>query len=208
MYSAEIGYDEGVSFLIKSGADIKLEDVSGFRPLFYAIKGNHLSTMKLIIEEGDNIITPTKNGVTPLMQAEYYGASDIIPYILAKNVNVNDVDDNGYSALTYAAIFTADTSHKYNPKMMEDLIAAGSDSKILDKSGRTIANIARSSALGVGYERNKALANMNRPVMNGSMSQNAMQMSSANFSNALDNMMLTISVNSRIKKIEAVLNGE
>ena len=51
----------------------------------------------------ENINTPDKDGVTPLMQAAYNGNIARVKELLAANAEVNTKSNNGYTALMTAA---------------------------------------------------------------------------------------------------------
>jgi ankyrin repeat protein len=70
------------------------------------------------------------------MSAAYAGHVEILQYFITKKANLNVVDENGETALTYAC-------WSNRPKAVTLLVAAGADRNIRTKQGETALDIAQ-----------------------------------------------------------------
>jgi len=76
----------------------------GFSPLILACYRANNDVAKLIIEKGCDINQKSSMG-TPLMASIVKGNNDMIAFLLLKNADANLTDENGITALIYAAMF-------------------------------------------------------------------------------------------------------
>ena len=75
----------------------------GTTPLCVAISKGENDFAKKIIEYGASY-TEKSNGMTPLMVAARYNNIEILQYLIAKGVNVDEKNEKGYTALKYAEL--------------------------------------------------------------------------------------------------------
>jgi len=72
-------------------------------PLCVAIIKGENEVAKKFIEFGASF-TEKSNGLTPLMVAARYNNTEMLRYLIAKGVNINEKDDKGFTALKYAEL--------------------------------------------------------------------------------------------------------
>jgi len=95
-----------VNEYIEQGVFINYQDAQGGTALFYAVNNNYPEVIKTLLYYGSNPNIGTNDGYTPLMAACANGNFDIAQLLLLiKRTNVNIVDNNNISALTYAVYF-------------------------------------------------------------------------------------------------------
>ena len=97
--------------LIEQGASLTVKDEEGNTPLSLACE--HLPTVALVIAKIPRVDVNTKDygNSTPLMKARLNGYTDIVDILLQKGANINEINDNGFTALYYAcALFHPDTA--------------------------------------------------------------------------------------------------
>ena len=69
MWASEKGHVEIIDLIIKSGADINAETISGYTALMYASGNGQIGAVKTLIDNGSNIYAKSKNGDTALSLA-------------------------------------------------------------------------------------------------------------------------------------------
>ncbi len=121
----------------------------GATPLMRAAKNGDVATMRLLLEHGADPSLRQKNGTTALMLAAGLGrglgvfagdyASDAqmleaVRVLLARHVDVNAVNENGQTAVHFAAL-------SMDP-VVRLLAESGADLSIKDKNGRTALDFA------------------------------------------------------------------
>lgn len=96
-----------VSFASNVNPSITKNEITAFytktTPLCVAISKGENDFAKKIIEYGASY-TEKSNGMTPLMVAARYNNTEILQYLIAKGVNVDEKDEKGYTALKYAEL--------------------------------------------------------------------------------------------------------
>lgn len=96
MLASFLGFDDVILLLLNHGANVQ-GDIK--KPLYWASKGGHLSTVKLLVESGANIDVPEGTsifgGETPLMIAARYGFADIVDYLVKKGADQNKTNNEG-----------------------------------------------------------------------------------------------------------------
>jgi ankyrin repeat protein len=93
---------EATSFLLSNGAHPNLKNKLGYTPLNVAIELSDYISVELLVNMGANIEQSDNFGVNYLMQAVRVGNFPIVDILLEKNIDVNSVDDNGFTALDIA----------------------------------------------------------------------------------------------------------
>ena len=75
-------------------------------PLGVAISKGDVESVRKFIEYGADVNELT-NGMTPLMIAARYNKTEIIKILISKGANLNQKDENGFTALKYAELSNA-----------------------------------------------------------------------------------------------------
>lgn len=127
---ARRGTVDDVRQLLKSDPNgFKTINKEGFSPLLLACYRGNVEVAKLLIETGCDINQKSSMG-TPLMAAVVKGNNSITQFLLLKNANVNLTDENGTTALMYAAMFK-------NKEIVILLLQKNADKKLLDNKGKS-----------------------------------------------------------------------
>jgi ankyrin repeat protein len=101
----------------------------GFSPLLLACYRGNSEVARLLIETGCDINQKSAMG-TPLMAAVVKGNTTIVQFLLLKNADVNITDENGTTALMYAAMFK-------NKELVILLLEGNADKKLIDNKGKS-----------------------------------------------------------------------
>jgi ankyrin repeat protein len=97
-----LGDLERVKTLIKSRADVNIEDGYGSTPLHIASVCGFTEIAKFLIKKGASVDARTGYIETPLHFACFYGHKDVVELLLAKNADVNAQKSNGRTPLSFA----------------------------------------------------------------------------------------------------------
>lgn len=136
--------EEDVRILLEAGADPNAVQPTmgasydaGCTPFHIAVVSGRAGLIRLLLEKGANISSRKKDdGETPLITAVRIGRTDIIGLMLEAGGDVNASDDDGTTALMYAATHTP-----RDPDRAVDiatlLLAAGADPHARDANGNT-----------------------------------------------------------------------
>lgn len=109
---------EVVCYLLKHGCDVNVLDVDLCTPLFYACRNGRWKNIKALIHGGADTNIHDANMKFPIHAAAEGCHSDdgaanaCIKLLLGVNTNVNEVDDQGKTALHYACAWSFD--HRYD----------------------------------------------------------------------------------------------
>ncbi|WP_300711419.1 ankyrin repeat domain-containing protein [uncultured Brachyspira sp.] len=119
-----------VDMLIKKGADINAYDEEGWTSFLYAAAFGDSSTLRNILHGNRELInSKTKNNATPLHMAVVYDNLENIKYLVSRlKVDIDEKDDDGWTALYYAA--ANNKIEAYNL-----LLSLGADENIRNKDG-------------------------------------------------------------------------
>jgi N-acyl-D-amino-acid deacylase len=132
-YAAMSGDLATVRLLLQSGADVNKNS-----PLSEAITFGHADVARELIAAGAETGGVDNTGVNLMHWATITNRSDVIPILVEAKVPLNDIDDNGFTPLMYAAtIDFGDT------KTLDALLAAGADVTIKDFKNRSPLQQAR-----------------------------------------------------------------
>jgi len=108
LYAARDGLFDLVKMLIDAGADINIENWSGYASssgstaLINAARGGHLDIVRVLIKAGANIDFMGRDGDTALMIAARAGNIEVAKALLDAGADVNIADRYGNTALSYA----------------------------------------------------------------------------------------------------------
>lgn len=129
------GSPEIARFLIDKGADVNLEENSGFTALFWAVTGNDAELTLALLQKGADVNHKTKDGQTPLLSAVDGDSLSMVRLLVDKGADVNTADADGKTALHHAAV-------RGNMQTLTFLIDRGVPVNAKDKSGMTALHYA------------------------------------------------------------------
>ena len=131
---------EIVKLLIEKGADLHTTNQIGHSALLVTASSREsgLDMFELMIRQGFDPLQGDKRGCNCLHYAARAQKSDHIKWMLARGINVNVTDNNGWSSLHWAVASTDDSA-----EVVKLLLERGSDKSIRDKQGRTAFDIAK-----------------------------------------------------------------
>ena len=101
--ASEEGHYEAVKVLIESGAEVNMQNNTGYSALMGASQHGHCDVVKLLIEKGADVNMQTKIGWSALMIASQNGYCDLVKMLIEKGAEVNMLDNAGKSALIIAS---------------------------------------------------------------------------------------------------------
>jgi ankyrin repeat protein len=105
LIAASKGYDNEVNRLISKGADVFYETLEGATALIYAIANGHLSTVKTLISNSADVNHITLSSETPLLVAVKNQNVEISEALIRSGAHIDFQDNNGATALHFAAIY-------------------------------------------------------------------------------------------------------
>jgi len=119
MHMANWGHFDLVKSIMEKGAEIEVKDDKGITALMYGSRNGDFDIFSYLVQKGGNIAERDEAGKTLLMYAvgEYYARDGspsrlkIIEYLIKEGIDVNGKDNNGWSALMFAAIAIEDPSN-------------------------------------------------------------------------------------------------
>ncbi|KAJ3227051.1 phosphate system positive regulatory protein pho81, partial [Clydaea vesicula] len=103
-YASMYGHSELVKFLLKitKCENINQVDYEYSSPLVYAIMGNHIKTVEILIEMGSNLEPNSATALIPLCLASQFGYTAIVKLLLEKGANLNASNSDGLNCLHLA----------------------------------------------------------------------------------------------------------
>ena len=130
-----------VRSLVMDGFDINQIDSDGRTPIHMAIKASDLNmviflyTNKAILKPAKKQLWASKKKFVPvILEAIDYSDPAIISYLIRNGADLNAQDPSGLNAISLAA------KRGLADSILRELIAAGSDPTLADKTGRTALN--------------------------------------------------------------------
>lgn len=128
--------------LIGAGADVDIQDDMKNNPFLYAGAEGYVDILKLTIQAGADPTITNRYGGTALIPASEHGYVEVVKELLAQtDINVNHVNDLGWTALL-EAIILSDGSEKQQ-QTVQLLIEHGADVNIPDNENVTPLQHAR-----------------------------------------------------------------
>ncbi|MFD0673053.1 ankyrin repeat domain-containing protein [Cohnella sp. GCM10027633] len=127
---------EAVKLLIDAGADINAQDDRRDNPFLYAGAEGRFEILELLIAAKADTKLTNRYGGTALIPAAEKGHVDNVRSLLTKtDVDVNHVNDLGWTALLEAVVLT--NGGPKHQEIVRLLIAHGADVNIADREGVT-----------------------------------------------------------------------
>ncbi|WP_289041139.1 ankyrin repeat domain-containing protein [uncultured Zobellia sp.] len=128
---------------IKEGHSATVANGGGFDATTYALLANNpLSTIKYLVEHGNDVNKKTHDSRTYIFWAAYKGNVEAMEYLIQKGAKLDVVDSHGYYPSSFAS-----AGGQTDPKIYELFIANGADLKNeKDHHGANILLVAASSA--------------------------------------------------------------
>lgn len=115
MLAVDFGNRDGARALAMRGADVNAADGSGVTPFLLAVKKGDKDLVELFLKKGANLgAVDPRSGKTVLHEAALRGYAGVVETLLARGIQKNAKDKNGYTALSYAL--------KYGNKTAADLL--------------------------------------------------------------------------------------
>lgn len=99
----ERGSEEMVKFLIEEGVDLGAQDSWCHTALSLALKNNHATTLKLLIEAYADWDVNPKDLQAALRTSAAWGNDEMVKLLVKKGVEINDQDSRGNTALSCAS---------------------------------------------------------------------------------------------------------
>ena len=108
MIASRYGQLDAMTFLIKHGANVNLQDKEGETALHYAVDGSDVSceVLSCLIENGANFDAFSNRGCTPLMKAIHNQLIHVVTYLIEHGASIDLQDKNGNTALHHAVSVT------------------------------------------------------------------------------------------------------
>jgi ankyrin repeat protein len=133
MFASVAGDADNVALLLSRGAHPNPRpNAAGDSPISQAITYGHTAVVHALIQAGAKTDLVERTGVNLLHWAAITNRADVIPELTKAGVDVNAIDEHGFTPLMYAAtIDFGDTA------TLRALLASGADRRIKNESGRT-----------------------------------------------------------------------
>lgn len=105
------GHSQVAAMLLAHGADVNARATNdlGSSPLLWAITGQDVEAITLLLDHGADINETTTAGSTPLHKAAVTGNAALVRLLLARGANVNARNSGGQTPLTHALFNRHDT---------------------------------------------------------------------------------------------------
>jgi len=139
MHAANHGNVEMLQALVKSGADLNLQNPKGKTAAMLAAGRGHATALKLL--KGESLNTATEDGGTPAMSAAVHGRAEALKVLCELGANINTQDEDGWTALMYAAV-------NGDPVTTATLVAAKADVTLKNSDGDTAFTLAHARKHG------------------------------------------------------------
>lgn len=130
-----------VLLLLKQNVNVNMQENNENSMLYYAIKNNNEALVEGLIAKGANIHDrDIETGTTFLGVAVLHANQNIIKMLLNAGIHIDEVDDQGQTALHQAAQLNS-------TEIAKILVARGIDWNIVDNQGRTAEELAQTDEM-------------------------------------------------------------
>jgi len=138
------GYEEIVSLLISSGADVNFKGKDGKTPLIWAA-GNSLLTTQILLDYGADVKAEADDGMNAYIQATLGVLSgkvttEVLALLKSKGANINSTLSSGYASGWSALLFATVNGDK---DLVEYLVLNGANVNHTSDEGQTALALAR-----------------------------------------------------------------
>lgn len=146
------GNEHAVKELLNSGASINTRDSSGYTPLMYAIRYQHIKLVNLLLYSGADVNARDNDGETVLMLATRVGNKQVVELLLQNKADVNATGAYKRTALHWAA--------EMNRACIARLLIQYGASKEAQSQGMTALDLAR------GYKFHQTARSISETTIN------------------------------------------
>lgn len=101
--AAEIGLDYVVAAMIRAGVHLEVMTWQGYTPLYAAAERGHVSTVRLLLKHGANIRSRSTSAGNVLFVSTAH--PPVVKLLIEWNIDINERDMFGATALHYAALW-------------------------------------------------------------------------------------------------------
>ena len=102
--AAHFGHGQVAEALLACGANVHARATNDLAttPLLWAVMGQEVATVTLLLDHGADVNETTTAGSTPLHKASVLGNAALVRLLLARGANVNARNSGGQTPLTHA----------------------------------------------------------------------------------------------------------
>ena len=141
MYAISKNQTQTAKELVKLGADINLQDYSGWPALFYALSYGNTEMAAFLLENGAEINARNTSGETVLHIAVSYMNYEIVKLLVEKGADINAENSAERTPVHYAAIYNKQNTK--NAKLIIDyLLSNNAKADMKDADGWTALRYA------------------------------------------------------------------
>ena len=141
--------DAILPWLIAQGLDVNAQNVKGRTPLTFAVYGLHPENSSAqmerarrdvgrLLDAGADINLGDADGTTSLHTAAYWGAPEVVDFLLSRGAHANAARRNGETPLHLIAAMPGDSVTPGHAAVIDQLLAAGADINRVDEDGYTV----------------------------------------------------------------------
>ena len=111
------GYTKIVQFLIENGSPLndQCDSDHGPCPIHWACVEGHIVIVDILLQNGVPINATDNKNCTPLIIAAQFGKSAVASYLIGKGADIHAKDNEGDTALHWAAFKGTEQSMLYDP---------------------------------------------------------------------------------------------
>jgi ankyrin repeat protein len=124
MFASGYNSYEVVKTLIDESTQVNKRDLSGRNSIYYAATYNPDSKIiNLLVENGADVNSKNKKGLTPLMRASAFNNYEVVKVLIEHGADINSKTESGFTPILYAAKYSND------PKVIDILVENGAEIK-------------------------------------------------------------------------------
>ncbi|TDP85636.1 ankyrin repeat protein [Halanaerobium saccharolyticum] len=124
MHASRYNNYEVVKTIIDKDARVNKRDSSGRNAIYYAATYNTDSKIiNLLVENGADVNSKNKKGLTPLMRASAFNNYEVVKALIDHGADINSKTESGFTPILYAA------KYSNNPEVIDILVENGAEIK-------------------------------------------------------------------------------